>query len=114
MYFCTAKTLRTELAEGKEETDGLELFVAKVKAVTDVKELTPELVHQFISRIVIHEPYRANKRRHQQIDIYYRGVGLVHVPDPDEMERLFQESLTDSGRNENETREKNSKKEKTA
>ena len=64
-----------------------------VKAVTDVQELTPELVHQFISKVVVHEPYRKDKRRHQELDIYYRGVGLVHIPDPDEMERLYQESM---------------------
>ena len=99
---------------GKEKTDGLEKFIAKAKEITDVRELTPELVHQFISKIIIHEPYRADKRRHQQIDIYYRGVGLVHVPNPDEMEKLFQKSLTDNGQSETKTKEKNPKNEKTA
>lgn len=88
-----AEALKADLAKGKEETDGLEKFIARVKSVTDVQELTPELVHQFISKIVVHEPYRKDKRRHQELDIYYRGVGLVHIPDPDEMERLYQESM---------------------
>ncbi len=87
------ETLKAELTKGKDETDGVEKFITQVKNVTDVKELTPELVHQFISKIVVHEPYRKNKRRHQQSDIYYRGVGLVHILEPEEMERLFQESI---------------------
>ncbi|MBQ0010464.1 MAG: recombinase family protein [Ruminococcus sp.] len=87
------EALKADLAKGKEETDGLEKFIAQVKAVTDVQELTPELVHQFISKVVVHEPYRKDKRRHQELDIYYRGVGLVHIPNPDEMERLYQESM---------------------
>ncbi len=51
------------------------------------------LVHEFISKIVVHAPYRKDKRRHQAIDIYYSGVGIVYIPEPEESEMMFQEHL---------------------
>ena len=88
-----AQTLRIELDETKQKTDELEKFISKVKKITEIKELTPELVHEFISKIVVHAPYRKDKRRHQAIDIYYNGVGIVYIPEPEESEMMFQEHL---------------------
>ncbi len=88
-----AQTLRIELDETKQKTDELEKFISKVKKITEIKKLTPELVHEFISKIVVHAPYRKDKRRHQAIDIYYSGVGIVYIPEPEESEMMFQEHL---------------------
>ena len=88
-----AQTLRIELDETKQKTDELEKFISKVKKITEIKELTPELVHEFISKIVVHAPYRKDKCRHQAIDIYYSGVGIVYIPEPEESEMMFQEHL---------------------
>ena len=88
-----AQTLRIELDETKQKTDELEKFISKVKKITEIKELTPELVHEFISKIVVHAPYRKDKRRYQAIDIYYSGVGIVYIPEPEESEMMFQEHL---------------------
>ena len=77
-----AQTLRIELDETKQKTDELEKFISKVKKITEIKELTPELVHEFISKIVVHAPYRKDKRRHQAIDIYYRASVSSISPNP--------------------------------
>lgn len=69
-----------------------------VKSVTEPNVLTPELVHRFVSKIVVHEARKIDGVRHQDIDIYYSGVGIIYPSDPEEMERLFQEHLK-SGRN---------------
>ena len=57
--------------------------------------------HEFNSRsrIDVYAPYRENKQRHQRIDIYYHGVGYVFIPEPEEVEEMFQEHLRD--RNDN-------------
>ena len=75
--------------------EGIEKFIAKVKAITDIQELTPEIVREFISRIDVYAPYRENKQRHQRIDIYYHGIGYVFIPEPEEVEEMFQEHLRD-------------------
>ena len=90
-----AEQLRTELGKEKEQNDGIETFIAKVKAITDIQELTPEIVREFISRIDVYAPYRENKQRHQRIDIYYHGIGYVFIPEPEEVEEMFQEHLRD-------------------
>ena len=90
-----AETLCTEIEAGKQQTDDIEKFIAKVKKITEVKELTPELVHEFVSKIVVHAPYRKDKRRHQQIDVYYHGVGIVYIPTAEEIEEMFEEHLED-------------------
>ena len=90
-----AETLRTEIEAGKQQTDDIEKFIAKVKKITEVKKLTPELVHEFVSKIVVHAPYRKDKRRHQQIDVYYHGVGIVYIPTAEEIEEMFEEHLED-------------------
>ena len=96
-----AQTLRIELDETKQKTDELEKFISKVKKITEIKELTPELVHEFISKIVVHAPYRKDKRRHQAIDIYYSGVGIIYIPEPEESEMMFQEHLRNLEENQN-------------
>ena len=86
---------KKDLDKDKEQNDGIEKFIAKVKAITDIQELTPEIVRKFISRIDVYAPYRENKQRHQRIDIYYHGIGYVFIPDPEEVEEMFQEHLRD-------------------
>ena len=90
-----AERLHAELDKDKEQNDGIEKFIAKVKAITDIQELTPEIVREFISRIDVYAPYRENNQRHQRIDIYYHGVGYVFIPEPEEVEEMFQEHLRD-------------------
>lgn len=88
-----ADTLRQELQDETLEADGLETFIQMIKKVTMPEELTPELMHQFNSKIVVHEPYRKDKRRHQDIDIHYTGVGVIFSANPKDTERLFQEHV---------------------
>jgi len=72
------ETLKSE----QDKSEGLQTFIKKVKAVTEVHELTAEIVNEFIDKIVVFQPEKINVKRHQRIDIYYQGVGIVHIPDP--------------------------------
>ena len=48
---------------------------------TDIQELTPEILREFIDKIVIHErSVKHGKYATQQIDIYYNFVGLLQDP----------------------------------
>ena len=57
---------------------------------TEQKELTPELVHEFIEKIVVSAPTKINGKRYQQVDIYYNGVGVIKQPTAEEWEQQFQ------------------------
>ena len=50
-------------------------FLAIVRKYTDIQELTPTLLREFVDKIVVHEPDRSSGKREQKIDIYYNFVG---------------------------------------
>jgi len=70
--------LTAELETEQEQTEGIEKFITKVRNLTEPKELTAELVNEFIEKIVIHQSVKsADKKRTQEIIIYYNGVGII-------------------------------------
>ena len=83
--------LENYLAAVSEKTANLEQFIAKVRAVTRPTELTPELVHEFIEKIIVSEARYIDNKRYQIVDIYYKGVGMIKGLSPEEMEDAFQE-----------------------
>jgi hypothetical protein len=86
-------TLESELENAKVQTTDLRRFIDSVKRVTQLTELTSEIVHEFVEKIVVHKPTKLDGKRFQQVDIYYNGVGIIREPSPEEMEEYFQEHL---------------------
>lgn len=76
-----------------DKTESLQKFIDKVKKITELKELTPELIHEFIDRIIVYAPRYLDGKRVQLMDIYYNGVGILRELSPEEMEKAFQEHL---------------------
>ncbi len=76
-----------------DKTESLQKFIDKVKKITELRELTPELIHEFIDRIVVYAPSYLDSKRVQLLDIYYNGVGILRELSPEEMENAFQEHL---------------------
>ena len=77
-----------------DKTESLQRFIQKVKQVTELKALTPELIHEFVDKIVVYAPRYLDGKRVQLLDIYYSGVGILHELTPEEMEEAFQHHLT--------------------
>lgn len=77
---------KKELAEKRRELD-------RAKRITQLTKLTPELVHEFIQKIVVSKPEYRDGKRYQGVEIYYNGVGIIREPSPEEMEELFQEHM---------------------
>ena len=71
----------------------LQRFIERARQVTRLMELTPEIVHEFIQKIVVSKPDKVDGKRHQRVDIHYNTIGLWCAPSPEEMEKLFQEHL---------------------
>ena len=78
-----------------DKTENLQRFIDKVKRITEIKELTAELVHEFIDKIVVHAPRYLDGKRVQLIDIYYNGVGILRELTPEEMEEAFQKHMAE-------------------
>lgn len=85
------------------KTESLQKFIDKVKKITELKELTSELIHEFIDRIIVYAPRYLDGKRVQLMDIYYNGVGILRELSPEEMENAFQEHLEERERSKTKT-----------
>ena len=78
-----------------DKTESLQRFIQKVKQITELKALTPELIHELMDKIVVYAPRYLDGKRVQLLDIYYSGVGILHELTPEEMEEAFQHHLAE-------------------
>lgn len=85
--------MQTYLETETDKTENLQRFIDKVKQLTEIKELTPDLIHEFIDRIVVYAPKYIDGKRYQVVDIDYSGVGILRELSPEEMEEAFQKRL---------------------
>ncbi|MEE0680935.1 MAG: DUF4368 domain-containing protein [Candidatus Gastranaerophilaceae bacterium] len=99
-----AERLRTELETDENKTDNILRFVERAKAYTEIKELTPAVVHEFIDYIMVSSKQVVDGKTVYPIDVYYNGVGILEVPPAEEFEEMFQEHR----------KKKRSKEQKTA
>ena len=67
--------LKKTFASCENQKANINSFLRLVKSYTEPKELTPEILHTFIEKIVVHSPDRSSGQRIQQVDIYYNFVG---------------------------------------
>ena len=63
----------------KKDTD-ITQFISNVKKYTEITELTPEILNELIEKIAIHQTEIVNGKKVQEIDIHYRGVGIISFP----------------------------------
>ena len=61
----------------------LQHFIERARQVIQLTELTPEIVHEFIDKIVVSKLENVDGKRHQTVDIYYKTVGLWVAPEPE-------------------------------
>ncbi len=70
--------LEEEIRQLTESASNVDKFISLAKKYTRITELTPEILHTFISKIVIHErSERYKQHSEQQIDIYFTHIGIV-------------------------------------
>lgn len=85
----TIPELESSLAFTADKATDLQRFIERVRQITRLTELTPEIVHEFIEKIVVSRPDKQNGKRHQQVDIYYNTIGLWAIPEPEVMGQQY-------------------------
>ena len=80
--------LSREFVSRKNASGTAKAFLSTVKRYTRMKKLTPEILREFVDKIVVHHRERisvADKdspaAEVQKVEIFYNCVGAVHVPD---------------------------------
>lgn len=79
--------LREEVEAAESQSANVDRFLSIVDRYTEIPELTPHILHEFVEKIVIHaatDPHSKINRR-QEVDIYYKGIGIL------EMSKVFDE-----------------------
>ena len=51
-----------------------------VKRYTEITELTPEVVREFIEKVIVHQAEKVNGKRRQAVEIIYNCVGVIPNP----------------------------------
>ncbi len=72
--------LSKEIDNTEKKTTDLTQFISNVKKYTEITELTPEILNELIEKILVHQAEKVNGKKVQEIDIYYRGVGIISFP----------------------------------
>lgn len=78
--------LRQELSKAKEQSDNVMRFMRSVRKYTEIAELTPEVVREFVQKVVVYQAEKINGRRTQRIELYFNGVGQIRLPVQDKRE----------------------------
>ena len=55
------------------------------------KELTPEIVNRLIRRIEVHNSEKIDGRKRVKLDVYFTAVGLIDIPDENELREMMEE-----------------------
>lgn len=74
-----ADTLQADLSDLEQESVNVDRFLAVVRKYTEVKELTPAIIHEFIDKIIIHQPDSPHKNRVQKVEIIYNNIGVFDL-----------------------------------
>ena len=71
--------LTEELEHESSDVDNVNQFLAVVDRYLNPQELTHELVHEFVERIVVHERSEPSKKKYytQAVDIYFNYIGKL-------------------------------------
>ncbi len=73
------KKLRTTVADltafiksAEQKSADVSAFIKEVQKYEHITELTPEIMHELIEKIVVHAPDKSSGHRTQEIEIHYR------------------------------------------
>ena len=73
--------LQQELSAEEQQAEDTGQFLKTVRKYTDIQELTPTILNEFISKIIIHAPDKSSGKRKQKVEIIYNGVGILDIPE---------------------------------
>lgn len=73
----TISEYSSALTEQTNQAQNAKKFLCIAKKYSQITELTPQILHEFIDKIVVHAPDKSSGRRVVQIDIHYNFIGTI-------------------------------------
>lgn len=83
--------LKAGLESDEKQIVNAKGFIELVRKYTGITELTPTMLNEFIEKISIGEALKIDGKRIQKVEICYNAVGILDVPDPEEMAEYLRE-----------------------
>lgn len=74
------KEIQEKLMQFEEDTDRTEEFLFLVHKYTDIQELTPAIVNEFVDKVLVHKIEKTDGDRVQEIEIFLNYIGKVELP----------------------------------
>ena len=62
-------------------------FLQLVRKYTNIHELTSEILHEFVDKIVVHHKEQLFGETVQKVEIYYKMIGYVELPEMSKTEK---------------------------
>ncbi len=81
------QNLEAVVCQEKSHELNVEAFLERVHKYSDIKELTPEILHGFIDKVVVHHREQIDGQTVQKVEIYYKMVGKVEIPNMGKAEK---------------------------
>lgn len=72
--------LKMELSSAEEESANADRFLSLVRRHTDIKELTAEVLREFVEKVYVHQVEQINGKKIQKIRIVYNCIGEFNPP----------------------------------
>ena len=72
--------LQIALSAFVQEEERISKFLKVIKSYTKIEELTPEILNSFIEKIYIGETEKYDGRKMQEVEIIYKFVGAINLP----------------------------------
>ncbi len=72
--------IREKITQFEDDTDRTEEFLSLVHKYTDIQELTPAIVNEFVDRVLVHKIEETDGDRVQEIEIFLNYIGRVELP----------------------------------
>ena len=74
------REIQEKLMQFEEDTDRTEEFLLLVHKYTDIQELTPAIVNEFVDKVLVHKIEKMDGDRVQEIEIFLNYIGKVDLP----------------------------------
>jgi hypothetical protein len=81
------KNMKKVVADDKSHEMNCDGFLEIVRKYTDVTELTPDILSEFIDKIVVHHREELFGETVQKVEIYYKMIGFVELPQMSKSEK---------------------------
>ncbi len=89
---------KTNLLESSEQkkVDMRMMLLKGLRAFSECKTLTPEILNMLIERIEVHKSEKIDGKKRVKVDVYFTAIGMIDIPTEAEIETLTEEIRNNS------------------